>query len=137
MTDLIAKAKKEISQRKRCMFVIYFENELIGSTSFYDIKLNHLSMSIGYTWLHPNYWGHGINQTIKTLMLKYVFEQFKFRRIAFSIDTENLRSRHAVEKMGIPFEGILRKHLVLPDGSVRDSALYAITDDVWAAKNIT
>ncbi len=113
------------------MFVIYYQDQIIGSTSYYDVNLNQLKMHIGYSWIHPNYWGKGINQTIKKLMLSYAFDQLKFKRVAFCIDSENLRSRGAVEKLGIPFEGILRKHQIRADGSSRDSVIYAVTDEVW------
>jgi len=88
-------------------------------------------MHIGYSWLHPDYWGKGINSVVKKLMLSYVFEQLKFKRVAFCIDSENLRSRGAIETLGIPFEGVLKNHQIRPDGSSRDSAIYAITDDLW------
>ncbi|GAB4222634.1 MAG: hypothetical protein Tsb005_15080 [Gammaproteobacteria bacterium] len=130
---IIEKAKKAISNKTRYMFVIYYQNELIGSTSYYDVNLNHLKMHIGYTWLHSDYWGKGINNIVKRLMLAYAFEQLQFKRVAFCIDAENLRSRNAIEKLRIPFEGILKNHQIRADGSSRDSALYAITDKGWAA----
>jgi len=127
----IEKAKRDIANKSRYMFVIYYKDVVIGSTSYYDVNLNHLRMYIGYSWLHPNYWGKGINTTVKKLMLSYAFEKLKFNRVAFCIDSENMRSRAAIEKLGIPFEGILKKHQVRLDGSNRDSAIYAITDEIW------
>jgi len=130
----MGQAKEAIKHKTRCMFVIYYHDKIIGSTSYYDIHLNHLRMSIGYSWLHPDYWGKGVNTIVKNLMLSYAFEQLKFRRIDFCIDSENLRSRRAVEKLGVSFEGVLRKQQVRPDGSARDSVIYAITDDRWKNK---
>ena len=130
----IEKAKKDIVKKFRYMFVVYYQNELVGSTSYYAVDLNHLTMYIGYSWLHPNYWGHGINAVTKKLMLSYAFEQLKFKRIAFCVDSENLRSRKAIEKLGIPLEGVLKKHQIRADGSSRDSAVYAITDELWRSK---
>jgi len=127
----ITKAKNSIANKKRYMFVIYFQNEIIGSTSYYDVELAHLKLKIGYSWLHPDYWGKGINTVVKKLMLAYAFEQLKFKRVAFCIDAENLQSRKAIEKLGIPFEGILYNHQIRPDGSSRNSAIYAITDEEW------
>lgn len=127
----IDKAHQDIIKKSRYMFVIYYRNEIIGSTSYYDVNLSHLRMYIGYSWLHPNYWGKGINTTVKKLMLAYAFEKLKFNRIAFCIDSENTRSRAAIEKLNIPFEGILKKHQLRSDGSHRDSAIYAITDEIW------
>ena len=127
----IAKAKRDIAKKTRCMFVIYYKNEIIGASSYYDIDLKHLTMKIGYTWFHPDYWGKGINQTVKKLMLKCAFEDLKFKRIAFSIDSENIPSRNAIEKLGIPLEGILKNHMIRRDLTSRDSAIYAITSNEW------
>lgn len=127
----IQKIKKEIQNETRITFVIFYKNQLIGKTSYYNINLKHLTTDIGYTWLHPDYWGKGINQVIKKMMLSYAIEHLKFKRVSFCIDAENLASRRAVEKLNIPFEGILKKHYIRPDGSSRDSAIYAVTDDVW------
>lgn len=129
--EALAKAKQAIVNKKRCMFVIYYQDEIIGSSSYYDINLDHLRMSIGYSWLHPDCWGKGINSVVKNLMLAYAFEELKFKRVSFCIDSENIRSRKAVEKLGAVFEGILKKQQIRPDGSSRDSAIYAVTDDLW------
>jgi len=129
--EQIDKAKKDIANHTRYMFVIYYQGDIIGSTSYYDINQNHKRMYIGYTWLHPDYWGKGINPIVKNQLLTYAFEQLNYQRIAFCIDSENTASRRAVEKLGASFEGILKKHQIRPDGSNRDSSIYAITDDTW------
>lgn len=51
-------------------------------------------------------------------------------RVEFKTDARNLRVRGALLGIGATFEGIFRKHMVLPD-SIRDSAWYAIVDDDW------
>ncbi len=132
-SHFMAKANKDIMNKSRCLFTIFYLNEIIGSTSFYDIKLDHLTLKIGYTWLHPDYWGKGINPVIKKMLLNYVFLKLKFNRVAFHIDANNTPSRNAIEKLGIPFEGLLKKELIYPDGFCRDTALYAITNDEWLA----
>jgi len=128
----LEKAKKLVAEKTRCLFVVYYKNRVVGETSYYDISFKHKTLAIGFSWLHPDYWGKGINAKIKQLLLSYAFETLQFRRVSFCVDSENLQSRRAVEKLGIPFEGILKKHYIRPDGSSRDSAMYAITDDVYA-----
>jgi len=128
----LAKAKRDIAKKTRCKFVIYYKDEIVGASSYYDIDLKHLTMKIGYTWFHPDHWGKGINQTVKNLMLKYAFEELKFKRVAFSIDSENTPSRNAIEKLGIPLEGILKNHIIRQDLTSRDSAIYAITNEEWS-----
>jgi RimJ/RimL family protein N-acetyltransferase len=53
-------------------------------------------------------------------------------RVEFKTDARNLRVRGALLGIGCEFEGIFRKHMILPD-SVRDSAWYSIVDDDWPA----
>jgi len=48
------------------------------------------------------------------------------------LERRNLRVRGALLGIGATFEGIFRKHMVLPD-SIRDSAWYAIVGDDWPA----
>lgn len=127
----IEKALKDIAKKTRYMFVIHYQDQIIGSSSYYDVDLQNLSTYIGYTWLHPDYWGQGINPQIKKLMLAYAFEQLKFKRVAFCIDSENQRSRHAIEKLNIPLEGILKNHQIRPNLTTRHSALYALNADQW------
>ena len=53
-------------------------------------------------------------------------------RVEFKTDARNERVRGALLGIGATFEGIFRKHMILPD-AIRDSAWYAITDDEWPA----
>lgn len=53
-------------------------------------------------------------------------------RVEFHIDARNQRSRSAVEKLGAIEEGILREHVILDDGYIRDTAIYSILSKEWA-----
>lgn len=120
-------AFEKMQAKKRYVFVVYFEGEIIGSTSYYDIDPDKLEMKIGYTWYNPAYWGQGINPVVKRLMLKYAFEDLNFDRVLFCIDTENKRSRASLAKLKIPFDHVVKKHMRRGDGSLRDSAIYVLT----------
>jgi RimJ/RimL family protein N-acetyltransferase len=63
-------------------------------------------------------------------LLANAFDRWGAMRVEFKTDARNLRVRGALLGVGASFEGIFRKHMVLPD-SVRDSAWYAIVDDDW------
>ncbi|MET1194048.1 GNAT family N-acetyltransferase, partial [Bacillus licheniformis] len=52
-------------------------------------------------------------------------------RVQFKTDVRNKRSRVAIKRLGATQEGISRKHMVLPDGYVRDSVIFSIIDDEW------
>jgi hypothetical protein len=52
-------------------------------------------------------------------------------RVTLKTDASNVRSQRAIERIGGVREGVLRRHRVCWDGSVRDSVYYGIVDDEW------
>lgn len=104
----------------------------VGSTRFLELRFEHLRVEIGWTWLARSVWGTGVNVECKLLLLTQGFERVGLRRIEFKADARNQRSRGALEALGAQFEGVMRKHMVLRDGSSRDSAYYSVIDDEWA-----
>jgi RimJ/RimL family protein N-acetyltransferase len=53
--------------------------------------------------------------------------------VQFKTDARNIRSQFALERIGAIREGILRNHMITPDGHVRDSVYYSILDSEWAS----
>jgi N-acetyltransferase len=47
-------------------------------------------------------------------------------RIQFKTDLRNLPSQKAIERLGAVKEGILRQHMITPEGVIRDSVYYSI-----------
>jgi len=107
------------------------DNRLVGSTRFYHISQKHQKLTIGYTWFIPAVWGSGVNVESKYLLLSFAFEQAKMHRVEFQIDARNVHSRAAVKKLGATEEGILRQHIVLQDGFIRDTAVSSIIQSDW------
>jgi N-acetyltransferase len=105
--------------------------EIIGSTRFYEVSAAHLRAEIGYTWVHPNWQRTFVNTAAKYLMLAYGFDTRKWHRIALRTDNRNLVSQAAIERLGAKREGILRRHMVMPDGYHRDTVYYSILDTEW------
>jgi RimJ/RimL family protein N-acetyltransferase len=68
----------------------------------------------------------------KLLLLEHAFERWGAMRVEFKTDARNLRTRGSLLALGACFEGVFRKHMLVPAG-VRDSAWYAIVDDDWPA----
>ena len=64
-------------------------------------------------------------------MLGLAFDELGCMRVEFKTDARNARSRAALEALGASFEGVFRKHMLMPLTGVRDSAYYSITDDEW------
>ncbi|MGH2855862.1 MAG: GNAT family N-acetyltransferase [Solirubrobacteraceae bacterium] len=105
--------------------------EVLGSTRFMELRLEHLRAEIGWTWVTRGAWSTGVNVETKLLLLSHALETVGLRRVEFKTDSRNERSRGALEALGAAFEGILRKHMVVRDGGERDSAYYSVIDDDW------
>ncbi len=107
------------------------QGTVFGTTRFCSLALDHLCAEIGWTWYARSSWGTGVNVETKLLLLTRAFETAGLRRVEFKTDARNERSRGALTALGAQFEGIFRKHRVLPGGGVRDSAYYSVIDDDW------
>lgn len=111
-------------------FVVHVGGRPVGSTRYLNIEPLHRRAEIGWTWLERAQWGTGANIETKFLLLENAFERAGLMRVEFKTDARNLRVRGALLGIGASFDGIFRKHMVLPD-SIRDSAWYSIVDDDW------
>jgi RimJ/RimL family protein N-acetyltransferase len=107
----------------------------IGSTRYMNVREAHRGLEIGWTWLTPSMWGTGANIEAKLLMLGHAFEALQCMRVEFKTDARNERSRAALAALPAQFEGILRKHMVMPGIGVRDSAYYSVIDSEWQQVN--
>jgi N-acetyltransferase len=105
----------------------------IGSSRYLNIALAHRRLEIGWTWLAPAWQRTGANREAKLLMLTHAFETLGCRRVEFKTDSNNEPSRTALLGIGATFEGIFRKHMVMPGDGVRHSAWYSVIDDEWPA----
>ena len=111
-------------------FAVLVGGRPVGSSRYLNVEPMHRRLEIGWTWLERSQWGTGANVEVKYLLLRNAFEHWNAMRVEFKTDARNLRVRGALLGVGARFEGIFRKHMILPD-SVRDSAWYAILDDDW------
>lgn len=101
----------------------------IDSTRYLTLRPEHRGLEIGWTWLTRSVWGSGANVEAKLLMLEHAFERLGCQRVEFLADARNERSRAALAALPARFEGILRKHRLVP--RLRDTACYSIIDDEW------
>ena len=111
-------------------FVVHVGDRPVGSSRYLNVEPFHKRVEIGWTWLERPQWGTGANIETKYLLMKNAFDAWGAMRVEFKTDARNLRVRGALLGVGASFEGIARKHMVLPD-SIRDSAWYGITEDDW------
>lgn len=127
------KALECLHENKHLPFAVrnISDKKLIGSTRYYDIQSENRRLTIGYTWYVPEVWGSIVNPECKYLLLKYAFENLLVNRIEFAIDSRHSHSRAALKKIGAIEEGMLRHHMVLEDGFIRDTAIFSIIKPDW------
>ena len=112
--------------------VIHLESgRAIGATRFMDIRPQHRGVEIGGTWYAKTYQQTAVNTECKYLLLCHAFEVWQCVRVQFKTDLRNNRSQRALERIGAMREGVFRNHMILRDGSLRDSVYYSILDSEW------
>ena len=105
----------------------------IGMTRYMNIEAANRGLEIGGTWYAPAFQRTGVNTESKYLLLGHAFENLGCLRVQFRTDLRNLRSQKAIERLGARREGVLRDHMILPDGTVRSSIIYSILRVEWEA----
>jgi RimJ/RimL family protein N-acetyltransferase len=118
---------------RRAMFTVRRDGEVIGTSSLGDTSLEHQRTHLGWTAYTPTTWGTAVNPECKLLLLTHAFDECGFGRVKIQTDSINLRSQAAIAKLGATREGLLRRHMVRPDGTTRDTVVFAITIDDWPA----
>ncbi len=104
---------------------------VVGSTRFGSIDRANLRVEIGWTWIMRPWQRTGINREAKYLMLRHAFETWGVRRVELKTNANNAQSRTAMLRLGAVEEGTLRKHMIMADGSPRDSVYFSILDTEW------
>ncbi|WP_217434860.1 GNAT family N-acetyltransferase [Marinifaba aquimaris] len=133
LNHFVNDAEKLLSSNTGIAFTIFDKSQMriIGSTRLFRADLAHKRAEIGFTFISPSSQGSGINIEMKRLMLTYAFEQLDLNRIEFLTDFLNHRSRRAILKLGAKEEGVIRNHMVMRDGRIRDSIVYSIIKNEW------
>ncbi len=103
----------------------------IGSTRYLDIRRNDRGLEIGWTWIGTAYQRTVVNTECKYLLLRHAFEDLGAVRVQLKTDLRNVRSQRAIERLGAVREGVLRRHIVLWDGFIRDTVYYSIIQSEW------
>jgi N-acetyltransferase len=104
---------------------------VVGTTRFMNLERAHRRVEIGSTWLGAPWRRTAVNTEAKVLMLRYAFDVLQMNRVELKTDVRNLRSRAAIARIGGREEGILRHHMLLWDGRLRDTVYYSILREEW------
>ena len=131
--EFVAEKMAEFQKGNLVMLVI-IENstqQIIGTSSLYEISLRHKRLELGSSWLARQHQGKHYNALIKLLLIDYLIMSLGFNRLQWKTDALNEKSKQAMLKLGFIYEGTLRRHAITASGRIRDSLVFALTDLDW------
>jgi RimJ/RimL family protein N-acetyltransferase len=107
--------------------------EPAGMTTYMNIDAVSRRVEIGSTWYRKSAQRSGINTECKLLLLRHAFETLDCIAVEFRTHFLNHQSRRAIERLGAKLDGVLRNHMRMADGSLRDTCAYSIIASEWPA----
>ena len=133
MEAYVALALREQQAGESLPFVIVEQprGQVIGSTRFMDIAMQHRRLEIGASWITSAYQRTGANLEAKLLLLTHAFEVLRMQKVVLKTETLNTRSRAAILGLGAVEEGTFRRQFLADNGRARDMIYFAILDEEW------
>lgn len=104
---------------------------IVGMTTYMNIDAANRRVEIGSTWVAAATQRSALNTQCKRLLLGHAFESLACIAVEFRTHRLNVQSRRAIERLGAQLDGILRAHMLMGNGTVRDTAVYSITAAEW------
>jgi len=123
-------AEQSVGEALPIAILVRPEDQPAGIVRYLEIDRENQGVEVG-TWLNPAWWRSPINTEVKLLTLRYAFEEERVHRYQLKTDVRNERSQRAIERLGAHREGVLREHLLRPDGAYRSSIYYSILATEW------
>ena len=105
--------------------------QLAGMTTYLNADAVNRRVEIGATWYRVSSQRTGLNTECKLLLLRHAFETLQCVAVEFRTHVLNRASRRAIERLGAKQDGILRNHMLLPNGTLRDTCVYSIIAAEW------
>ncbi len=98
--------------------------DYVGGSGLHHIDWATPKFEIGY-WCRPRFQGQGLVGEAVAAIVRLAFDQLGARRLTCLPDAANTASRRVAERAGFVLEGIMRHERCAPDGTLRDTCLYA------------
>lgn len=114
-------------------FAVHDDSRLVGMTHYIPSRDRNDAIEIGGTYIAPSVRGGPFNQKMKRLLIDHGFA-CGFAFVEFRVDTRNLRSIRAVEKLGAARIATHERDLQTWTGHWRSTAVFSIARADWAGK---
>lgn len=106
-------------------------NTICGMTTYMNADAVNKRVEIGSTWYAQSVQRTAVNTEAKLLLLTHAFETLKCIAVEFRTHWMNHQSRNAIARLGAKQDGVLRSHIRMPDGSLRDTVVFSIIEPEW------
>ncbi|AXA40887.1 GNAT family N-acetyltransferase [Rhizobium leguminosarum] len=106
---------------------------VVGMTTYMNIDPAGPRVEIGSTWYAKRAQQTPLNTEAKLLLLSHAFDSLDCLAVEFRTHFLNHQSRGAIERLGAKLDGILRQHMRMRDGTLRDTCVYSIIPSEWPA----
>jgi len=103
----------------------------VGMSTFMNIDATQRRVEIGSTWYAQRVQRTPLNTECKLMLLRHAFETLQCIAVEFRTHFVNTQSRRAIERLGARLDGVLRNHMRMPNGTLRDTCVYSIVDAEW------
>jgi len=133
MEKWLKSALAEQEEKTSLPFTVFSkaDGRIIGCTRYMRMEQKYPRVEIGSTWYATSVQRTQVNTECKYLLLSHAFEALNCVAVEFRTHRMNLRSRAAIERLGAQLDGVLRNHLSMPNGTLRDTAVYSILNTEW------
>ena len=107
------------------------DGKIAGMTTYMNVDAANRRVEIGSTWYAKRVQRSAVNTQCKLLLLTHAFEWLNCIAVEFRTHFFNQQSRRGIERLGAKQDGILRSHIVAPNGTLRDTVVFSIIAGEW------
>lgn len=121
---------KTASGAEPMFFTVHQNEQACGVISILNIEPLHGRAELGHIWYAPFVQRTKVNTESVYLLLRYLFDDLKYRRAEWKCNNRNEASKDAALRLGFQHEGLFRQHLIVK-GQNRDTAWFSMLDSEW------
>jgi RimJ/RimL family protein N-acetyltransferase len=124
------KSFANVAARRRLPLLVFLRDgddersTFVGSIGLPRIDWDVPSVEIGY-WVSRRFARQGYVSEAVAAITAFAFETLAAERVEIRTDDRNERSWRVAERLGFSLEGVLRRDARAPDGTLRDTRVYA------------
>jgi N-acetyltransferase len=107
------------------------DGKISGMTTYMNVDAANRRVEIGSTWYAKRVQRSAVNTQCKLLLLTHAFEKLDCIAVEFRTHFFNQQSRRGIERLGAKQDGILRNHVIAPNGTLRDTVVFSIIAGEW------